>query len=109
MRGKLSGLYNTAESLGRFSAAVVFPVTYAWSISPSGFGWVDHRLVFYVFGLALALGTVVAWRTLTADIYAQHGEAELPVNEGDGVDAERKANASGNGPGSRPGRSVDCV
>lgn len=68
-RGKLSGLYGTAESFGRFTSAVGFPVLFAWSISSDNLGWVDHRFVFYSSALALGVATVVAWRTLPAEIF----------------------------------------
>lgn len=76
MRGKLSGLYGTAESFGRFTSAVGFAVLFAWSISPhsSVFGWVGHRFVFHTFALALGAATILAWRTLSPDIFIeQHG------------------------------------
>lgn len=71
MRGKLSGLYNTAESIGRFSSAAGFPVLFAWSISPlsSGYHWVDHCFVFYVFALALTSVTMLARWTITPDLF----------------------------------------
>lgn len=77
MRGKLSGLYGTAESFGRFTSAVGFAVLFAWSISPHGsvFGWVGHRFVFHVFALALGVVTMLAWRTLTPDIFLEQQAA----------------------------------
>ncbi|CAN0196933.1 unnamed protein product, partial [Hapterophycus canaliculatus] len=71
MRGKLSGIYNTAESFGRFTSAVGSAVLFAWSISPhaSGYRWVHHGFVFYVFALALSAVAVLAQRTLTPDIF----------------------------------------
>ncbi|CAM9925053.1 unnamed protein product, partial [Hapterophycus canaliculatus] len=71
MRGKLSGLYNTAESLGRFISAVGFAALFAWSISPqaSAHGLVNHGFVFYVFALALSALTMLARRTITPDVF----------------------------------------
>ncbi|CAB1097633.1 unnamed protein product [Ectocarpus sp. CCAP 1310/34] len=71
MRGKLGGLYNTAESLGRFCGPVGYATTYAWSVSPSTLeafgGWVDYHFVFYLSALALVVVGVMAWRTLTVE------------------------------------------
>lgn len=71
MRGKLGGLYNTAESLGRFSGPVGYSTTYAWSVSPSALeafgGWIDYHLVFCVSALALVLAGVVSWKTMTLE------------------------------------------
>ncbi|CAM9674846.1 unnamed protein product, partial [Ectocarpus sp. 6 AP-2014] len=71
MRGKLGGLYNTAESLGRFCGPVGYATTYAWSVSPSTLeafgGWVDYHLVFCASALALVVVGVMAWRTLTVE------------------------------------------
>ncbi|CAN0066183.1 unnamed protein product [Scytosiphon promiscuus] len=78
MRGKLSGLYNTAESFGRFTSAVGFAVMFAWSISPraSAYGLVDHGFVFYVFALALSAVTVLARWTITPDIFRKQPAKE---------------------------------
>ncbi|CAN0329264.1 unnamed protein product, partial [Pylaiella littoralis] len=71
MRGKLGGLFNTAESLGRFLGPAGYAITYAWSISPSTHeaygGWVDYRFVFYASAAALAVVAVTAWGTLTLE------------------------------------------
>lgn len=77
LRGKLSGLYGTAESFGRFTSAVGFAVLFAWSISSTttGLAWVDHRLVFYTSALALGAVTMVAWRALPADIFRERDAA----------------------------------
>ncbi|CAM9772920.1 unnamed protein product, partial [Ectocarpus sp. 8 AP-2014] len=76
LRGKLSGLYGTAESLGRFTSAVGFAALFAWSISSDNLGWVDHRFVFYSSALALGVATVVAWRTLPAEVFGDKSTAE---------------------------------
>lgn len=74
MRGRLSGLYNTAESVGRFTSAVGFAVMFAWSISPHSSTTakllVDYHFVFYAFALALGGAAVLAQRTLTPDIFS---------------------------------------
>ncbi|CAM9674916.1 unnamed protein product [Ectocarpus sp. 6 AP-2014] len=71
MRGKLGGLFNTAESLGRFIGPAGYAIVYAWSVSPSTLdafgGWVDYRFVFYASAAALALVAALAWRTLTTE------------------------------------------
>ncbi|CAM9145508.1 unnamed protein product, partial [Hapterophycus canaliculatus] len=68
-RGKMGGLYNTAESLGRFLGPAGFSVTYAWSISSTGVAgahdWVNYRFVFYASAVVLALCGSMAWQTLT--------------------------------------------
>lgn len=51
MRGKLGGLFNTAESLARFLGPAGYSITYAWSVSASTLqayygGWVHYRFVF---------------------------------------------------------------
>ncbi|CAN0484099.1 unnamed protein product, partial [Scytosiphon promiscuus] len=51
LRGKLSGLYNTIESFGRFLGSAGFASIFAWSISTSSPEWVNHTFVF--FGTAL--------------------------------------------------------
>ncbi|CAM9273702.1 unnamed protein product, partial [Ectocarpus sp. 6 AP-2014] len=76
LRGKLSGLYGTAESFGRFTSAVGFAALFAWSISSDNLGWVDHRFVFYSSALALGVATVVAWRTLPAEVFGDKSAAE---------------------------------
>ncbi|CAM9177422.1 unnamed protein product [Scytosiphon promiscuus] len=71
MRGKLGGLYNTSESLGRFLGPVGYSIIYAWSVSPSTLdaygGWVGHGFVFYASAAALGLVGVIAWGTLTVE------------------------------------------
>ena len=69
-RGKLSGMFNTAESLGRFIGPVAYSTIYALSISRSAleYWWMDHHFVFYVSAALLALLAGPAWRTLTSDI-----------------------------------------
>lgn len=47
VRGKLSGLYGTAESFGRFTGAVGFAILFAWSVSPHSsvrVGWPPFRV-----------------------------------------------------------------
>ncbi|CAN0090137.1 unnamed protein product [Ectocarpus sp. 4 AP-2014] len=79
MRGKLGGLYNMAESLGRFLGPAGFAVSYAWSVSPSssaaGLDWVNFRFVFWASAVLLAMCAVLAWPTLTAENLMQ-GEVE---------------------------------
>eukprot|EP00752_Nemacystus_decipiens_P005837 g5273.t1 len=69
MRGKLGGLYNTAESFGNCVGPAGFATVYAWSISSSGrasaYGWIDYHLVFYASALVLLVCASLAWRTLT--------------------------------------------
>lgn len=65
MRGKLGGLFSTAESLGRFIGPAGFSITYAWSISPSGIQ--NHYFVFVASAAVLAMCALLAWPTLTAE------------------------------------------
>ncbi len=83
-RGKLSGLYNTAESLGRFTSATGFAVLFAWSISSASFGWVDHHFVFYASALVMGVVTVLAWRTLTVDVFDELPGQNAGPAEADG-------------------------
>ncbi|CAN0329539.1 unnamed protein product [Pylaiella littoralis] len=89
MRGKLGGLYNTAESLGRCMGPAGFAVTYAWSISPSARdaygGWVNYRFVFCASAVILAFCTVLAWGSLT-DKNLMAGKTEQQEEGGDGDD-----------------------
>lgn len=111
LRGKFGGLFYTAESLGRFTAAASFSVMYAWSVSSSSFGWIDHRLVFYAFALALATMTIVAWRTLTADIFVERKEAAVELVGGEDTCAHVvvRADEIGDIPVSRPAGGADLI
>eukprot|EP00752_Nemacystus_decipiens_P005353 g4854.t1 len=66
-RGKLSGLFMTSESLGRFTGPASFSNVYAWSISPSAPGWVDHRFVFFLPAAIMAAVLALGWHTFTAE------------------------------------------
>ncbi|CAM9109587.1 unnamed protein product [Ectocarpus sp. 8 AP-2014] len=81
LRGKLSGLYSSAGSLGRFTSAVGFAVLFAWSISSDNLGLIDHRFVFYSCALALGVATIVAWRTLPAEVFGDKSAAENVEDE----------------------------
>lgn len=71
MRGKLGGMYNTVESLGRCIGPAGFANAYAWSISSSGFAsacaWVNHNFVFYMSAVVLALCAALARPVCTAE------------------------------------------
>ncbi|CAN0354461.1 unnamed protein product [Ascophyllum nodosum] len=69
-RGKLSGVYNTAESLGRLIGPVAYSTTYALSISRSALeiAFMDYHFVFYASAALMALLTGLAWRTMTSGI-----------------------------------------
>lgn len=75
-RGKLSGLYTTAESLGRFTGPASFAVMYAWSVSSYAPAWVDYHFVFYLCAGVMAMATVLSWRTLTPEILMKPAECE---------------------------------
>lgn len=88
-RGKLGGLFNMAESLGRFLGPAGCAIGYAWSISPSGsssaYGWVNHSFVFRASAIALALCAVLAWSTLTAENLMKRQD-NVGVDDEDGGD-----------------------
>lgn len=111
LRGKLGGLYGTAESFGRFTSAIGFAVLFAWSISSEKFVWVDHRFVFYASALVLGVATVVAWRTLPADIFSE----KSAVRHTERVDGQArlatktKTACECNIPGSRPTGEMDLI
>ncbi|CAM9276164.1 unnamed protein product [Ascophyllum nodosum] len=66
-RGKLSGLYSTAENFGRFLGPVSYAIMFAWSISDSAPRWVDHCFVFYQCAAVMLGVTVLSWNTLTSE------------------------------------------
>ena len=65
MRGKMAGLYNMTESLGRFLGPAGFATTFAWSIAPSSYDWVDYHFVFLLAAVSMALVAALAWGTIT--------------------------------------------
>ncbi|CAM9485595.1 unnamed protein product, partial [Laminaria digitata] len=65
VRGKMAGLFNMIESLGRFLGPAGSATMFAWSISPSSYDWVDHRFVFFLAAVSMALVAVLAWGTIT--------------------------------------------
>lgn len=70
-RGKLSGLFMTSESLGRFTGPASFSNVYAWSISPRAPGWVDHRFVFFLPAAIMAAVVALGWHTFSAKTLAK--------------------------------------
>ena len=83
MRGRLGGLYNTSESLGRFLGPAGSAIMFAWSISPSAYDWVGYHFAFFLAALSMALVTVLAWGTLTEENMKSPSErriaTEIPV------------------------------
>lgn len=75
-RGKLSGLYNTAESLGRFTGPVGYATAFAHTISPSAEHWrlVDYHSVFYASAAVMAVVSVLCWRNLTSETMTKPSE-----------------------------------
>lgn len=67
----MGGLYNTAESLGRFLGPAGFATMYAWSISSTGsasaLDWVNYRFVFCVMSGLMVGCAALAWRALTEE------------------------------------------
>lgn len=80
-RGKFGGLFNMVESVGRTLGPASFSITYAWSISPSSFDWVDYRLVFYISAAVMALITVLVWRVFTLDILTKPAELRASTDD----------------------------
>eukprot|EP00752_Nemacystus_decipiens_P004783 g4354.t1 len=74
MRGKLGGLYNMFESVGRFLGPAGFATTYAWSVSPSSPDLVNFRFVFYAAAAILAAGAILAWGTMTTENLTRNDE-----------------------------------
>eukprot|EP00904_Undaria_pinnatifida_P002325 jgi/Undpi1/12093/HiC_scaffold_4.g01791.m1 len=73
LRGRLAGLYNMAESLGRSLGPVGFATVFAWSISDSSYFWVDHRFMFLAAALSMALVAALAWGTITNEHMVNSG------------------------------------
>lgn len=71
MRGALSGLYNSAGSLGRFIGPAGFATTFAWSISPSSYHWVNYSFVFYTSAALSGSVAVLAWQNFTLETLTQ--------------------------------------
>ena len=67
MRGKLGGVFNAAEYVGRCIRPATCATAFAWSVSPSAYLWVYYRFLFYASAALMAAVTVVAWRTLTME------------------------------------------
>lgn len=65
MRGKMAGLYNMTESLGRFLGPAGFATMFAWSIAPNSYDWVDYHFVFLLAAFSMAFVSVLAWGTIT--------------------------------------------
>lgn len=65
MRGKLAGLFNMAENLGRFSGPIGFATTFAWSVSRSSPDWIGYRLVFLFTAASMSTVAALAWGTIT--------------------------------------------
>eukprot|EP00752_Nemacystus_decipiens_P004782 g4353.t1 len=76
MRGKLGGLYNMFENVGRFLGPAGFATTYAWSVSPSAPGLVNFRFVFFAAAAILAAGTILAWGTMTTENLTRNDEGK---------------------------------
>lgn len=71
MRGKLSGLYLTSQSLGRTVGPACWAVIFAWSISTRGgsiLPLVDYHLVFNFSAFIMLLVVVLSWDALTEEV-----------------------------------------
>ena len=62
-RGKFSGLYITAESLGRCMGPASFSTLFAWSIYPSARDWVDYHFVFILSAVVMAGTLALSWNS----------------------------------------------
>ena len=69
-RDVFSGIYNTAESVGRFLGPAGFANTYAFSVSRPAqeLVWMDYHFVFYALAVVIMVGAIVEWWTFTADL-----------------------------------------
>lgn len=85
LRGKLSGLFLMAQSIGRTIGPVLFATTFAWSISPEarGLPLVDHRLTFTMAACLIGSVAVLGIRTLTTETmtYVADDPLESPYVE----------------------------
>lgn len=88
MRGKLAGLFNMAENLGRFSGPIGFATTFAWSVSPSAPSWVGHRFVFLFAASSMSVVAVLAWGTITHKNMTPEEECTSDVVDEDRVGIE---------------------
>lgn len=70
LRGKLSGLYLTCQSLGRTIGPACWAVIFAWSISAPGreISFVDYHLVFNFSAIIMLLVVVLSWNALTEEV-----------------------------------------
>ncbi|CAM9933856.1 unnamed protein product [Scytosiphon promiscuus] len=73
-RGKLGGLFMTAESLGRFLGPASFSTTFAWSISTYAPGWVNYHFVFYLSAATMVAVLALSWRAFTVEDPAKPSE-----------------------------------
>lgn len=90
MRGKLAGLFNMAENLGRFSGPIGFATMFAWSVSRSSPNWIGHRLVFFFAAFTMSAVAALAWGTIThKNMQPEEGRIELADQGGGTVGAER--------------------
>ena len=89
MRGKMSGMFNMTESLGRFLGPAGFATVFAWSISPSSYDWIDHRFVFFAAAITMAIVAVLAWGTITHEHVMKPAErkvaTDIPVAHSGGI------------------------
>lgn len=117
MRGKLAGLFSMSESLGRFVCPMGFATMFAWSISPSSYGWVDHKFVFRFAALSMTVVAVLAWGTITHENMTSTEEQKsgVAVIDRTPVDCSSSRTRQGNGavryPGlmPQPARMADLV
>lgn len=69
LRGKLSGLFMTVQSLGGVIGPACWATAYAWSISPVGrvVPLVNHSFVFICTGVLMAVFGALGWICLTPE------------------------------------------
>lgn len=108
MCGKLSGLFTSSESFGRFIGPAGFAVVFAWSISTSAPDWVDYQFVFFGGALAMLIVTFLAWETVTDENMAHKGQSS-DVDVVDCSDSSMQAAVGGPGFSGCPGRNADMV
>lgn len=88
MRGRMGGLFNLTESLGRFLGPVGSATLFAWSISPSSYDWVGNHFMFFGAASPMALVAALAWAAITREHVMTPAErkfdADIPIVRGDG-------------------------
>lgn len=109
MRARLGGLFNMAESVGRFLGPAGYATIFAWSVSPSAYDWVGHRFVFYMSAIAIVVVTAVGWKSLALDRLVVPKDDDDTGVRGTAVDNEQCSSASLSPAHRAGGKEADLV